>query len=71
MKITDKKMETMFKNAKAFTSKHDGSMWVREYYYITQDMTRRDALFDAIGNAYDLGFRRGYNKAIKEGKVNR
>ena len=68
MKNTDAKMEKLISNSKEFTRKHDyfGGMKISEYVYLTQDILDNDSLFEAIGNAYDIGFRRGYNRAKKE-----
>ena len=67
MKNEDAKMEKLISNSKEFTRKHDyfTGIKVSEYIYLTQDMTSRDALWDALVHAYDIGFRRGYNRARK------
>ena len=68
MKNTDAKMEKLISNSTKFTRKHDyfTGLKVSEYIYLTQDMSGKDSLWDAIGNAYDIGFRRGYNRAKKD-----
>lgn len=73
MKKTDEKMKATFTNAKHFTKAHDyyAGLPLQEYFYITRDMSGKDSLIDAVNAAYEIGFRRGYNRAKKEGKSSR
>ena len=71
--MSDEKMEKLIINAKDFTKKHDyfNGMPISEFLFLTEGIKRSDALFEAVLNAYDIGFRRGYNRAVNERKVRR
>lgn len=68
MEMMYDRMEMTIVNAKKFAEKHDyfNGMPISEFLFLTEGMKRSDALFDAVLNAYNIGFRRGYNRAKKE-----
>ena len=72
MKNTDarftERMEKLIHNSREFTRKKDYStgLGVHEYFYFAENMSGKDGLWNALDAAYDIGYRRGYNKAKKD-----
>lgn len=62
------KMEMTIINTKEFAAKHDRfkGLSTKKYLYLTAGLKQSDTLFNAIINAYNIGFRRGYNRAVKD-----
>ena len=62
------RMEMTIINTKNFAAKHDRfkGLSTKKYMYLTAGLKQSDTLFNAIINAYNIGFRRGYNRAVKD-----